>query len=790
MAITPQSAHGALSLADAKALSGEVGHDIGAPLGPGFTLGGQPLYGVAEREYVESLRFPASIGVYERMGTDSAVTAVFQAVTQPIRAAQRAIDPAGARPEVAAQIAADVGLPLLTGPASDPNAREHVPGALRSADRFIFAEHLRVALLSLLYGFMPFEQVVRVEDTTTPDGTGGGLRVRLRKLAPRFPATLSGIETAADGGLVGVRQPPLTVAGNPGWLVSQPPATTAGGYSGPATSSLAGGVPGVGLIGPDDVLIGVNRLVMYSYDRRGAGWQGRSMFRHAYRPWLLKDEAWKKWATLIDRTSMGVPVYMGAPQESDAQLAKGQALVAGARSGMGAGIGIPNGADARFRGIEGSLPDIEGYMAALNAEIMDGALAQFQKLGSSKSGGNRALGTAFIDFFTLELQAIDDWFTQTFNEHVIEDLVDWNYGPGEPAPKLVTVQQVGFDDAAMAAAVVGLVTAGAITPDAALESWLRRTYNLPELDAATARPAGAGAAGGAAQVADGGAESTSVAAAGRRRPFADPHHGDDADGHVHATGRRPVTTVEAASGLDVAAMDDAWTAALTRLLTAWQAIRADQVDALAAQVESLATAGDLSGLGALDAGRGAGVDALVSAMTALATTAAAQAAAEVTGQGLDVTAVDAATLVASVQARASAVDALLASGLANAASRAALVQYAPGMSAAALAAAVRAHLDGLTDTYLHEQLGGALTAAQNSARVATFAQVADEMTYYGSELLDGATCTVCAGMDGHQYASLSEAEAQYPAGGNKDCLGGARCRGTVVAVAGEAAPST
>jgi hypothetical protein len=59
-------------------------------------------------------------------------------------------------------------------------------------------------------------------------------------------------------------------------------------------------------------------------------------------------------------------------------------------------------------------------------------------------------------------------------------------------------------------------------------------------------------------------------------------------------------------------------------------------------------------------------------------------------------------------------------------------------------------------------------------------------TYHSSELLDENTCENCEEVDGTDYDSIDDAEADYPTGGYSECLGGPRCRGTIVAVYDEA----
>ena len=76
----------------------------------------------------------------------------------------------------------------------------------------------------------------------------------------------------------------------------------------------------------------------------------------------------------------------------------------------------------------------------------------------------------------------------TTTQHVIEDMVDINWGPNEPAPRLV-FEEIGSRHPATAEAIRALVECGAITADAKLEERLRTTYGLPVADPSTAREA-------------------------------------------------------------------------------------------------------------------------------------------------------------------------------------------------------------------------------------------------------------------------------------------------------------
>ena len=98
-------------------------------------------------------------------------------------------------------------------------------------------------------------------------------------------------------------------------------------------------------------------------------------------------------------------------------------------------------------------------------------------IGTFKKTGTEYTG----EIFTLSLQGTSDWVDETMNAHVIEDLVDVNFGPDEPAPRIVS-DRIGA--ALTAEALKALVDAGVITADEvkaggpALMTWLGSTFAL------------------------------------------------------------------------------------------------------------------------------------------------------------------------------------------------------------------------------------------------------------------------------------------------------------------------
>ncbi|MDJ1113228.1 phage portal protein family protein [Microbacterium dauci] len=411
----------------------------------GYQTGAIPGWSSLVEETHESnpdLMWPHSIDIFDRMRSeDSQVGSVLRAVVQPILSTEWVIDRAGAHPEHAQHIATDFGLPIKGQAFEAP---------LRTKDRFSWSDHLRLALLELVFGHSFFEQVYRT------DGTG---LAHLSKLAWRPPRTIADVHVAKDGGLE--------------WIEQRAP------------------------VGGKNVRIPVRRLVAYVNEREGANWLGRSLLRNAYKNWLLKDRYLRVQVIAGERNGLGMPLYEGAPLPSgvsmtpdearawlEAERTSGLTVAKQAKSGIESGVSIPNGAKFTFKGVEGTVPDMDKPIRYHDEQIARAVLAHFLNLGTET--GSWALGSTFADFFTNSLNAVAQHIAAITQAHVIEDLVDANWGPTMPAPRIVPAK-IGAKHPAVAESIKQLLDSGAIEPDEALEADVRASYNLPVKDTATRR---------------------------------------------------------------------------------------------------------------------------------------------------------------------------------------------------------------------------------------------------------------------------------------------------------------
>lgn len=251
--------------------------------------------------------------------------------------------------------------------------------------------------------------------------------------------------------------------------------------------------------------------------------------------------------------------------------------------------------------------------------------------------------------------------------------------------------------------------------------------------------------------------------------------------------RRNPTELEIRSRVDFAAMDKAWHEAVDGTVEAWADIQTAQREQITAAVQAAAEADDLSRLDEFTPDTSDGARLLIARMIAYAREAGEAQQAEAEAQGvtvpewsLDDEALTAAAIRDRLRQIGRTAARVLGVGLVQAAVRQAMRVWGSG-SAAQVAAQVDEHLASLSGAAVEEQVGAAMTAAQNEGRMAVLA-VAPPAEYTATEILDKSSCKPCRDIDGTRFTNLPDARAAYPTGGYTDCLGGQRCRGTLVTV--------
>ncbi|MDM2398159.1 hypothetical protein PP613_03895 [Mycobacteroides abscessus] len=414
-------------------------------------------------EQTTDLIWPLSVWTYTRMvREDARIASVLRAIGLPIRRTAWRIRQNGASDEVTEFIARNLGLPI-------EGADDEDEPQTRTRGRFSWDKHLQQALMALRYGHSVFEQVYR------PEGEGANIRAVLRKLAPRPQSTISKWNVDRDGGLISIQQQPSSAF-----------TMTSGGLAIPTG-------------GPLDSIIPVNRLVVYAHEPDPGVWIGNSLLRPAYKHWKLKDELMRIEAAAARRHGIGVPVMKGNATDSEdpERMDELLAIASAFRGGETAGLAITEGEEFAIASPAGTPMDPRRAIEYHDHQMALVALAHFLNLDGK--GGSYALASVQADTFVQSVQTVADDIRDTAQAHVVEDLVDLNFGEDEPAPLLV-FDEIGSRQDATAAALQMLVNAGLLTPDPRLEAFIRSATGLPGPDPkaestpapATERSTGAG----------------------------------------------------------------------------------------------------------------------------------------------------------------------------------------------------------------------------------------------------------------------------------------------------------
>jgi len=379
-------------------------------------------------EYNPQLQGPAAIRTYEKMRrSDAQVAATLLACELPIRAANWDVMPASpsAQDREIAQFVKDN---LFGG-------LEYVsPGGVKTTQ--CWDDVLRNALLMLPFGAAAHEEIYAVD----------GDRVRLAKLAPRLPVTFYRWVTDVDG-----------------------------------ETLLALNQYGYRNSNFESVEIPVERLAVFTFNKEGANFFGRSMLRPAYMHWYIKHNLYRIDAIAGERNGLGIPTIEQAANASKEDRQAAAKWVTQLAAHEKTGIALPAGWKLTLQGVQGQVRDLFNSIDHHNIEISRTALAFFMNLGQSgKSSGNRALGQSMTDFFFQAVQATADQIARTITATSVKRLVDYNWDGVERYPTLTVanLQARSLDDTLTALAQ--LATANVVAPYPELAQHIARELGLPQ----------------------------------------------------------------------------------------------------------------------------------------------------------------------------------------------------------------------------------------------------------------------------------------------------------------------
>ena len=313
-------------------------------------------------------------------------------------------------------------------------------------------EVVRNALLMLDFGCAVHE------DVWTLDGD----RIRLRRLAPRYPLTFYQWVVDEDGETL------LT-------LIQY-------GYR--CAQFLRVPLP-------------AEKMCRFTYQQEAANFWGIALQRSMYPHWYAKNSLYRIDAIACERNALGIPVFKLPVGFSKEDKEAAYNFVTQLATHEATGLVEPPGDPStgfRIVGCEGRVREVMPSIQHHNTMISRAALAMFLELGVETHGGSRALGQSHTDFFLLALQSLADQVALTIQNTSMRRLVDYNFGEDAPMPKLIAANVQSRDLAELADTLTKFATAGLTISDEDLRRFIRQELALPaETDAlkgAVAAPRG------------------------------------------------------------------------------------------------------------------------------------------------------------------------------------------------------------------------------------------------------------------------------------------------------------
>lgn len=379
-------------------------------------------------EYNPQLEGLTAIRIYEKMRrSDAQVAATLLACELPIRAANWDVIPASSD-ALDQEIAGFVKENLFGG-------LEYVSPAGAKTTQ-CWDDVLRNALLMLAFGAAAHEEIYAID----------GNRVRLARLSPRLPITFYRWITDVDG-----------------------------------ETLLALNQYGYRNSNFESVEIPVERLAVFTFNKEGANFFGRSMLRPAYMHWYIKHNLYRIDAIAGERNGLGIPTIEQGPNASKEDRQAAASWVTQLAAHEKTGIALPPGWKLTLQGVQGQVRDLFNSIEHHNIEISRTALAFFMNLGqSSKSSGNRALGQEMTEFFFLAVQATADQIARTINATAVKRLVDYNWDGVEEYPTLTVSNLRARSLDATLTALSQLATANVVAPYPELAQHIARELGLPQ----------------------------------------------------------------------------------------------------------------------------------------------------------------------------------------------------------------------------------------------------------------------------------------------------------------------
>lgn len=227
--------------------------------------------------------------------------------------------------------------------------------------------------------------------------------------------------------------------------------------------------------------IPADKVLLWTYNRRGDDYWGYPPTRNCYRAWKFKQQLEKLNLLGVDRFGVGTPIAEEGEGWTEPDRRRLHEFLAAWRSGQNTFLAHPFGGKISIATAQGqAIMNVLEWVKFYGVAIAKTYLTQLSELGTTDTG-SRAVGESFSDQLEGVVQSDCEDVASIINEDLIPRLVDWNFGPQESYPVFAPSARLQID-AATAGMINTLKQSGAVAWDARDEAWLRDALGMHDID--------------------------------------------------------------------------------------------------------------------------------------------------------------------------------------------------------------------------------------------------------------------------------------------------------------------
>jgi SPP1 gp7 family putative phage head morphogenesis protein len=221
-------------------------------------------------------------------------------------------------------------------------------------------------------------------------------------------------------------------------------------------------------------------LVHFAPEMEGDNFEGVSVLRPCYGPWLRKNEFLKLLAAGLSKYAIPTPLLevpngMADSEEFDRAI---EALECYTSNEAGY-LTFPEGWKLTINNVQFDAEKIRSIIDKENQEMVNSVLASFLLLGQG-SGGAYSLSKDLSNFFAQSLQAAADHISEVFEKRIMQDVLDLN----RPGRKLLCSLRcdslMDNADEKFASTMKTFIESGILKADEPLEEFIREKYKYPK----------------------------------------------------------------------------------------------------------------------------------------------------------------------------------------------------------------------------------------------------------------------------------------------------------------------